>query len=89
MGATRVAAPVQDQYVVLDLLARLVDRSLVTSHVAKGGATTRYAMLETVRQYAYQRLTETGEAETRAAIRARRTRIAAAPRSRSRTSHTS
>ena len=43
---------------VLDLLGRLVDRSLV---VAEGG---RYGFLETIREYALERLIETGEAET-------------------------
>ena len=48
----------------LTLLTRLVDSSLVVG-VARDGA-TRYGMLETVRQYAAQRLADTGEeAETR------------------------
>jgi len=44
---------------VLDLLSRLVDKSLV---VATDDA-TRYRMLEIVRQYAGERLQESGEAE--------------------------
>src|SRR5713226_8556630 len=46
---------------VLDLLLRLVDRSLV---VAKDrGNQSWYQLLETVRQYAWQRLVEAGEAD--------------------------
>ena len=42
---------------VLDVLGRLVDRSLV---VNTGG---RYGMLETIREYALERLADSGEAE--------------------------
>lgn len=42
---------------ILDLLGRLVDRSLV---VVEGG---RYGFLETIREYALERLTEAGESE--------------------------
>ena len=45
---------------MVDGLARLVDRSLV---VAERGASTRYRMLETIRQYARDRLVEANEAE--------------------------
>ena len=45
---------------VLDALARLVDRSLV---VVDRGSPTRYRLLETIRQYARDRLVESGEAE--------------------------
>jgi non-specific serine/threonine protein kinase len=62
-GAVRVAGEQLDEYAVLDLLARLVDQSLVTTHRVEGG-TTRYSMLETVRQYAHDRLSEAGEGET-------------------------
>jgi len=44
-------------------LAALVDKSLV---VAVPGAPTRYRMLETIREYARERLAESGEAEERA-----------------------
>ena len=46
---------------MLDLLSRLVDKSLV---LADGGAEgeARYRLLETVRQYAQERLAEAGEA---------------------------
>ena len=43
----------------LDGLARLVDRSLV---IVDRGVTTRYRMLETIRQYARERLIESDEA---------------------------
>lgn len=44
---------------VLDLLAALVDKSLVV--VDAGGREPRYRLLETVRQYAAERLVEAGE----------------------------
>ncbi|MGW0059286.1 AfsR/SARP family transcriptional regulator [Streptosporangium sandarakinum] len=47
---------------VLDVLARLVDKSLVVAD--EHGAAVRYRMLETVRAYAAERLAESGE-ETR------------------------
>ena len=53
---------------VLDLLSGLVDKSLVT--VDRTRSVTRYDMFETVRQYADERLVESGEAE---AIRRRHT----------------
>ena len=47
---------------VLDLLTRLVDKSMV---VAEGGASgvERYRLLETLRQYGQERLAESGEAD--------------------------
>jgi predicted ATPase len=50
-----------DPATVLDVLDRLVDRSLVTAREA-GGA-TRYGMLESLREYARERLAERGEVE--------------------------
>jgi predicted ATPase/class 3 adenylate cyclase/Tfp pilus assembly protein PilF len=44
---------------VLDLLARLVDKSLVE---VEGATTSRYRMLETVRQYGWEKLRAAGEA---------------------------
>ena len=44
---------------MLDILGRLVDRSLV--HVAGGPGDTRYRLLETVRRYAADKLREAGE----------------------------
>jgi non-specific serine/threonine protein kinase len=60
-GAARVAAKGEDEYAVLDGIERLVDRSLVTVQIVESGA-SRYGMLETVRQYATERLNEAGEA---------------------------
>jgi predicted ATPase/class 3 adenylate cyclase len=47
---------------ILDLLARLVDRSLVTADETDERE-TRYRFLETIRQYARDKLLEGGEAE--------------------------
>jgi predicted ATPase/DNA-binding SARP family transcriptional activator/DNA-binding CsgD family transcriptional regulator len=46
---------------VLDLLGGLVDKSLVVAGASTGGA-VRYRMLEPVRQYAQEKLDESGEA---------------------------
>ena len=52
-----------DDFTTLDLLARLVDKSLVI--VDQGhGSRKRYRLLETVRQFALALLSETGEEET-------------------------
>ena len=48
---------------VLDLLGRLVDRSLLLAEDREGEA--RYRMLETIRDYAQERLAESGEAAAR------------------------
>ena len=48
---------------VLDLLLRLVDKSLVTVEGESAGQ-TRYRLLETLRQYGRERLVAYGEAET-------------------------
>jgi predicted ATPase/DNA-binding CsgD family transcriptional regulator len=53
-------------YQVLDLLTLLVDKSLVVAD--DSGGRTRYRLLETVRQYALEKLGESGEAD---AVRAR------------------
>ena len=55
-----------ERYQVLDQLTLLVDKSLVVAEHT-GGA-TRYRLLETVRQYALEKLGESGEAD---AVRAR------------------
>ena len=47
---------------VLELLSRLVDKSLVVAEV-RAGEVRRYRLLEPVRQYAWERLEESGEAE--------------------------
>jgi predicted ATPase/DNA-binding CsgD family transcriptional regulator len=49
------------RFQVLDLLALLVDKSLVVAD--NSGGTTRYRLLETVRQYALDKLAESGEAD--------------------------
>ena len=55
-----------ERYQVLDQLSLLVDKSLVIAENASGR--TRYRLLETVRQYALEKLGESGEADD---IRAR------------------
>jgi predicted ATPase/class 3 adenylate cyclase/DNA-binding NarL/FixJ family response regulator len=50
-----------ERYQVLDQLALLVDKSLVIAENI--GALTRYRLLETVRQYALEKLGESGEAD--------------------------
>jgi predicted ATPase/class 3 adenylate cyclase len=55
-----------ERYQVLDLLTLLVDKSLVVAE--DSGGRTRYRLLETVRQYALEKLAESGEAD---AIRSR------------------
>ena len=49
------------RFQVLDFLALLVDKSLVVAD--NSGGTTRYRLLETVRQYALEKLGESGEAD--------------------------
>jgi predicted ATPase/DNA-binding SARP family transcriptional activator len=53
---------------VVDLLSRLVDKSLVQAEHARG--TVRYRLLETIRQFADQRLRDAGERAAR--VRAHR-----------------
>src|SRR5699024_2828654 len=53
---------------VLDAVARLADRSLV---IVEPGSPTRYRMLETLRQYAAERLLDSGEDASIAAHHAR------------------
>ncbi len=50
-----------EQYEVLDLLSQLVEKSMVATEEENGEM--RYRLLETVRQYAGERLMESGEAE--------------------------
>ena len=47
---------------VLDLMAHLVDKSLVV--IVYEGTESRYRMLETIRQYGREKLAESGESET-------------------------
>ncbi|GAA5140090.1 BTAD domain-containing putative transcriptional regulator [Pseudonocardia adelaidensis] len=65
-GATAAAAervcagpPVSGD--VFELLASLVDKSIVVAVPQPDGAPTRYRMLETIREYAAERLDEAGE----------------------------
>src|SRR6185295_5175392 len=51
-----------DELEALSLLGRLVDKSLVVTERAADGS-TRYSMLETVRQYAQDRLNETSDGD--------------------------
>ena len=55
-----------ERYQILDQLTLLVDKSLVVAENA--GGRTRYRLLETVRQYALEKLGESGEAD---AVRSR------------------
>ena len=48
-----------DRYAVLEPLSRLVDKSLI--QVEEGGAPVRYRLLETIRQYAGQKLADSDE----------------------------
>ncbi|MDP9272062.1 MAG: tetratricopeptide repeat protein, partial [Chloroflexota bacterium] len=54
------AGPGVDAYAVFDLLSRLVDKSLLVADTE--GTEARYRQLESVRQYARDRLLESGEA---------------------------
>ena len=51
-----------ERYQVLDQLSLLVDKSLVVADDSQGR--TRYRLLETVRQYALEKLGESGEADS-------------------------
>ena len=55
------SGPEVQRYRVLDQLSLLVDKSLVVAD--DSGDRTRYRMLETVRQYAAEKLRESGEAD--------------------------
>ncbi|MCE7981148.1 MAG: helix-turn-helix domain-containing protein [Caldilinea sp. CFX5] len=58
-AAEQVAPPGQRQPPTFDLLHQLVNKSLVV--VDQRGETTRYRMLETIREYAHEKLVEQGE----------------------------
>ena len=64
LDATQTVAGGGDvaRYQVLDQLSLLVDKSLVVAD--DRGGRTRYRLLETVRQYALEKLGESGEADT-------------------------
>jgi predicted ATPase/DNA-binding SARP family transcriptional activator len=66
LGAAAEVCVGADEATPLDLVGRLVERSLVVGDPREGE--TRYRLLETVRQYAAERLAEAGEVdETRRA----------------------
>lgn len=50
-----------ESHQILDLLAHLVDKSLVI--IEAGTSESRYAMLETIREYAREKLSESGEVQ--------------------------
>ena len=58
-GSSVTAPEAMDPVDLVDGLTRLVDRSLV---IVERGTTTRYRMLETIRQYAREKLIEADEA---------------------------
>ena len=51
-------------YGVLELLTQLINKSLVVVIEPSPGKETRYRMLDTIRQYAYEKLLEAGGSET-------------------------
>ncbi|HET9940603.1 MAG TPA: protein kinase, partial [Candidatus Eisenbacteria bacterium] len=59
-SASEVARDAGDEFEVLDLLSRLVDKSLVVTEPG-GGERLRFRMLDTMRQYALGRLRAAGE----------------------------
>ncbi|WP_197513779.1 NB-ARC domain-containing protein, partial [Mycobacterium sp. 1165178.9] len=60
-GARAVAGPEDaDEFAILDLLDTLVRKSLLVT--ARSTGTTRFSMLETIRQFAEEKLVERGEA---------------------------
>jgi non-specific serine/threonine protein kinase len=59
-AACAVAGEGADEFEILDALTRLVDRSLVVVAPGAGGA-SRYRFLESVRQFALERLREAGD----------------------------
>ena len=66
LDALAAVAGIADEYEALDLLAALYGKSLLVIERgidAEGASRPRYGMLETVRQYARERLDEHGEGE--------------------------
>jgi predicted ATPase/DNA-binding SARP family transcriptional activator len=61
-AAETVCSQGMKQSDILDLLAHLVDKSLVIVEADSEVGETRYHLLETIRQYALEKLVETGEA---------------------------
>jgi predicted ATPase/DNA-binding winged helix-turn-helix (wHTH) protein len=63
LPAAAAVAQTADEYEALALLTALHDKSLLTVDRHVAGGRPRYRMLETVRQYALERLNECGEGE--------------------------
>jgi predicted ATPase/DNA-binding winged helix-turn-helix (wHTH) protein len=63
LQAAAEVAPTADEYEALTLLTVLHDKSLLVVDRSAAGGQPRYRMLETVRQYAMERLHEHGEGE--------------------------
>jgi predicted ATPase/DNA-binding winged helix-turn-helix (wHTH) protein len=63
LPAAAEVAQIADEYEALALLTVLHDKSLLVVERSDAGAVPRYRMLETVRQYALERLNECGEGE--------------------------
>ncbi|HUG23507.1 ATP-binding protein [Piscinibacter sp.] len=63
LDAAIAVAQAADEYAALTLLTALHDKSLLVVDRGADGTRPRYRMLETVRQYAQQRLDEAGEAD--------------------------
>ena len=77
VDAARAVAGGVERYQILDQLSLLVDKSLVVAENPSGR--TRYRLLETVRQYAHEKLVESDEAtDVRTRHRDHYTAIAAA-----------
>jgi non-specific serine/threonine protein kinase len=61
-AATVVSGENADEFEILEILGRLVDKSLVMAERHSDG-TTRYSMLETIQQYAREQLRDSGEGD--------------------------
>ncbi len=68
-AGTVCAADALDEWAVLDLLSSLVDKSLVVAEV--DDLAQRYRLLQTIGEYASERLTASGEHEATARVHAR------------------
>jgi predicted ATPase/DNA-binding SARP family transcriptional activator len=63
-AAESVCSQGMKQSDILDLLGRLVDKSLVIVEAGSEFSGTRYRLLETIRQYALEKLVDAGEASS-------------------------
>jgi len=61
-SAASVCGQGQDEFAVLDLFTRLVDKSLFVADTSEEGV-TRYRYLETIREFALERLEESGSGD--------------------------